>query len=82
MTDGFKAWLIPSDKREEAMDIINNLFDAIGPGRAADLGYDYYSDPIMKFQNVDVLSEQNQKYLKFKMAQIGAKDVTEIYLES
>lgn len=82
MTTGFKAWKIPDDKRKEAIEIIDALMDAIGPRRAHDLGYDYYSDPIMKFQNFDILSEKNQQYMNFKMKYIGAKDVTEIYSEN
>lgn len=81
MNEGFKAWLIPDDKRKEAIEIIDNLLEAIGNNRASDLGYNYYSDPIMKFQDISVLSEQNQKYLIFQMKKINAKDVTEIFID-
>lgn len=81
MTEGFRAWMIPDDKRELAINIINRLVDAISPRTYSDLGYDYYSDPIMKFENFDVLSQQNQKFVEQQMFLISAKNVTEMYAD-
>ncbi len=78
-TDGFKAFKIPDDKRDEYF-IFKDKLDAACPTAVGDSGWDSNSDPIITINDMSVFSEQNQKAIINFMNRIGAKDVTDIYL--
>ena len=71
--------MVPDDKRERFMNIIDILVDKIDSRRWHDLGYSHYSDPIYKFENFDVLTKIQQDWFVARMEAIGAKEVTDIY---
>lgn len=79
MTEGFKAYIIPDGSRDAYFEFIEKLFDAVSSSTIRDLQMDCYSDPIVKFGDITVLSEKNQLALEANMQRIGAKDVSEIY---
>jgi len=80
MTEGFKAYLIPDSKREDYFEFIEKLYDA--EGSKVENVLDAYSDPIVKFSDISIFTEKNQKALKSNMARIGAKDISENYINN
>lgn len=82
MNDGFRAWKVYDNKREEYQQLIEELSKATPYYFTTrnDLGYDSYDDPIIKFQNFNILNKKNQEYFELKMKDIG-KEITSLYEE-
>lgn len=77
--EGFKAFRIPDDKRDEYFEFVDKLQTAV-KGEATDReNWDASADPIIIIRDITLFSEQNQKAILANFARIGAKDVTEIY---
>jgi len=74
--DGFKAFRIPDDKRDDYFDFIDRLIEAAP--RASDT-IDAYNDPIIIFHDMTLYSQKNQEAILAFMNRIGAKDVTSAY---
>lgn len=79
--NGFMAFKIPDNKRDEYFEWVERLCTAV-PGEATDRdNWDAYSDPIIIIRDMTLFSAHNQKAILAMFNRIGAKNVTEIYLD-
>lgn len=78
-TEGFVAFRIPDDKREEYFNFVNKLKEH-APLSASDSNWDATNDPIVIIHDMTMFSQKNQEAINNFMTRIGAKDVTEMYL--
>jgi len=78
-TDGFRAYLIPNDKRDEYFDFKEKL-DTAAHNHVQQSGWDTFSDPVIKIHDITVFSQKNVTAIEAFMKRIGAKDVTDTYI--
>jgi hypothetical protein len=78
MFDGQKAYLIPNDKREEYFefsDLIKSKVNGVN-----EENWNTYNDPVVKI-DMSFFKQNIVIGIKLFMGRIGAKDVTDMYIE-
>ena len=78
-TEGFKAFVVPADKREAYFDFIHEL-QAAAPVSSQTV--DAYNDPVIIINDLTLFSKHNQERILAFFKRIEAEDITEGYLKN